>query len=62
MVESYYGGNNALACQFIEHKDKPKMEDLLGLLYWSGVFKSNHEVVLSLFATDGGTGRDVGVL
>lgn len=34
------------------------MEGLLGLLYLSGDFKSNHEDVASLFATDG-TGRDI---
>lgn len=51
-------GPKALECQFTDHVDVVEMEALLGLLYLSGVFKSNHEDVESLFATDG-TGRDI---
>lgn len=51
-------GDNALDCQFTNHTDKIELEAFIGLLYLSGVLKSNHEDVESLFATDG-TGRNI---
>lgn len=38
--------------------DVPEMTAFLGLLVYSAVFKSNHENITSLFATDG-TGREI---
>lgn len=35
-----------------------ELKAFIGLLYLAGVFKSNHEDILALFATDG-TGRDI---
>lgn len=51
-------GDKTLSCHHLDHIDKVEMEAFLGLLYLTGVFKSNHEDVSSLFATDG-TGRDI---
>lgn len=51
-------GDQALSCQFINHVDEVEMRAFLGLLYLAGVFKSSHEDINSLFATDG-TGRDI---
>lgn len=56
MLKDY--GENAMKCQFTSYVDKTEMKALLGLLILSGVFKSNHEDVELLFATDG-TGRDI---
>ncbi|XP_050526600.1 uncharacterized protein LOC126897224, partial [Daktulosphaira vitifoliae] len=43
---------------FVNHLDMVEFKAFIGLLFLSGVFKSNHEDVRSLFATDG-TGRDI---
>lgn len=47
-----------LSCQYTQHTDTVELRAFLGLLYLSGVFKSNNEDLRSLFATDG-TGRDI---
>lgn len=51
-------GKKTLDCHHVDHVDKAELEAFFGLLYLAGVFKSNHEDVSSLFATDG-TGRDI---
>lgn len=43
---------------FIKNTDKLEIEAFIGLLYLQGVFKSGHEDLRSLWATDG-TGRDI---
>ncbi|KAG5888864.1 hypothetical protein JTB14_031421 [Gonioctena quinquepunctata] len=43
---------------FVNHVDKTELKALLGLMLLWGVFKSGHEDISSLFATDG-TGRDI---
>lgn len=51
-------GNKSLLSTTFDHLDKIELEAFLGLVYLAGVFKSNHEDVSGLFATDG-TGRDI---
>lgn len=43
---------------FIKNTDKLEIEAFIGLLYLQGLFKSGHEDLKSLWATDG-TGRDL---
>lgn len=51
-------GDNALSCQFTNHVEVIEKKAFIGLLYLAGVFKSAHEDISSLWATDG-TGRDL---
>ncbi|KAJ8891435.1 hypothetical protein PR048_003963 [Dryococelus australis] len=61
--------NSEISCSSSENEDESstdnalqfrlaELEAFFGLLYLSGVSKSNHEDTRSLFATDG-TGRDI---
>lgn len=43
---------------FVKHIDNIELKAFYGLLYLMYIFKSNHEDVKGLFATDG-TGRDI---
>lgn len=43
---------------FVNPVDKLEIEAFIGLLYMQGVFKSGHEDIMSMWATDG-TGRDL---
>ncbi|XP_069690526.1 piggyBac transposable element-derived protein 4-like [Periplaneta americana] len=43
---------------FTRHLDELELKAFIGLVFLAGIFKSNHEDVDSLFATDG-TGRDI---
>lgn len=43
---------------FVNYTDEVDMKAFFGLLYLTSIFKSNHEDVEGLFATDGG-GRDI---
>nr|CAI5845985.1 unnamed protein product [Callosobruchus analis] len=42
----------------VNELDIIKLKSFIGLLFYSAVFKSNHENLNSLFTTDG-TGRDI---
>jgi len=46
------------SASFINKTDKNEIEAFIGLLYFLGIFKSGHEDIRSLWASDG-TGRDI---
>lgn len=50
--------NYGPTCTYVNHLSHTELRAFLGLLLLSGIMKSNHEDVDSLFATDG-TGREI---
>ncbi|CAH2006746.1 unnamed protein product [Acanthoscelides obtectus] len=64
-VQSHYGkfkkksnSRSEFRPSFIGETDKTEIEAFVGLLYFLGLYKSGHEDLRSLWATDG-TGRDI---